>query len=109
MKAGGDTVDIESLRVFEEVVVTFENYNGNGKFIAFMSDFIESNLFCMDNLKVDYMPEVKKVNVFDAKLVTSTSLKFDFELEYPKYEVAISPMKLVASKIDSINPDVIKA
>ena len=104
-----DTVDIKSLRVFEEVVVTFENYSGNGKFIAFMSDFIESNLFCMDNLKVDYIPEVKKVNVFDAKLVTSTSLKFDFELEYPKYEVAISPVKLVPSKIDSIATDILKA
>ena len=104
-----DTVDVKSLRVFEEVVVTFENYNGNGKFITFMSDFVESNIFCMDNLKVDYISEVKKVNVFDAKLVTSNSLKFDFELEYPKYEVAISPVKLAISKIDSISTDIIKA
>lgn len=104
-----DTVDIKSLRVFEEAVVTFENYQGNGKFIAFMSDFVESNIFCMDNLKIDYMPEVKKVNAFDAKLLTSNSLKFDFELEYPKYEVAISTEKLVESNIDSLTNNIIKA
>ncbi len=103
-----DTVDIKTFRIYEEAIVTFENYEGKGKFIAFMSDFVESNIFCMDNLKVDYIPEVKKVNVFDAKLITSNSLKLDFELEYPKYDVVVSPVKLMESQID-LATDVIRA
>lgn len=104
-----DTVDVKSLRVYEEAEVTFENYKGAGKFIAFMSDFVESNMFTMDNLKIDYIPEVKKVTDFEARLITSTSLKFNFNSEYLKYEVAISPLKLEVSKIDSLATDIIKA
>ena len=79
-----DTIDITSKRTYEECFVSLENYDGNGKYITFMSDFVESNIFCMDNLKVDYIPEVKKVNVFDAKLVTSNSLKFAVKIIWEK-------------------------
>lgn len=90
-----DTVDVESMRVYEEWVVSLKNYKGNGKFIAFMSDFVESNIFCMDNLKIDYSPEIMKVNNFKTNIISSTSVKIDFELEYPKYEVVFAKEKLL--------------
>lgn len=95
-----DTVDVKSMRMYEECEVSLKNYTGKGKFIAFMSDFVESNIFCMDNLKVDYTPTVMKVNDFKVSLLTSTSMKFDFALEYPKYEVVAAKEKLLNANID---------
>ncbi|MBQ8721298.1 MAG: T9SS type A sorting domain-containing protein [Paludibacteraceae bacterium] len=103
-----DTVNVESMRTYEECVVSLKNYKGKGKFITFMSDFIESNIFCMDNLKVDYTPEVMKVNDFKVNIITSTSVKIDFELEYPKYEVVFAKEKLLSNDIDIVT-DVVRA
>ena len=89
-----DTIDITSKRTYEECFVSLENYDGNGKYITFMSDFVESNIFCMDNLKIDYIPEINKVSDFNISILSSSSVRLDFALEYPKYDIVASTVKL---------------
>lgn len=96
-----DTVDITSMRVFEQCFVSLEKYEGEGKFIAFLSDFAKSNLFVMDNLKVDYRPEVLKVNNFKMRLTSSTQVEFDFSFYYDKYEVILSEIELDATALST--------
>ena len=95
-----DTINVDKIRTFEEFTVSLENYKGNGKYIAFMSDFVESNRFIIDDLKVDYRPEVSKVR-FDVKLPSATSIKLDFNKAYDKYEVVVAKSELNLSNIDN--------
>ena len=73
-----DTVNITSMRVFEECFVSLEDYKGEGKFIAFVSDFPESNIFVMEDLLVDFRPEVLKVNNFQMQLPSATQVMRNF-------------------------------
>lgn len=89
-----DTVEVSSLNKFEEAVVSFANYQGEGKHIAFMSNFPdESNAFYIDNLFVDVLPTTKptKVGIFKIEIPTSDSIRFHFNVEYDKYEVLLAP------------------
>lgn len=89
-----DTVKISSLNKFEEVVVSFANYQGNGKHITFMSDFPEaSNVFYIDDLFVDALPLTKptKVGIFKMEIPTSDSIRFHFNVDYDNYEVLLAP------------------
>ena len=65
-----------------------------------MSDFVESNRFIIDDLKVDYRPEVSKVR-FDVKVPSATSIKLDFDKVYDKYEVIVAKSELNFSNIDN--------
>ena len=91
-----DTINITTIRDYVECVVSLESYKGEGKYIAFMSDFAESNIFLMDNLVVDYRKDLQKVT-FDLGMPSASSLKFDFKQNYEKYEVVVS-----SAKFDSI-------
>ena len=95
-----DTINVDKIRTYEEFTVSFENYEGNGKYIAFMSDFVESNRFLIDDLKVDYRPEVSKVR-FDVKVPSATSIKLDFDKVYDKYEVIVAKSELNFFNIDN--------
>ncbi|MBQ8721616.1 MAG: hypothetical protein IJY67_05665 [Paludibacteraceae bacterium] len=101
-----DTIDITSINDYVECVVSFENYKGEGKYITFMSDFAESNIFIMDNLSVTYRPEIVKV-LFDIDIPSATSLKFNFKQQYDKYEVVVSNKKIESSLLDS-STDVVR-
>ena len=94
-----DTVNITSMRVFEECFVSLENYKGEGKFIAFVSDFPESNIFVMEDLLVDFRPEVLKVNNFQMQLPSATQVVFNFPFSYEKYEVVLSETELTADEL----------
>lgn len=102
-----DTVDITSMRYFEECFVSLEKYQGEGKFIAFFSEFESSNIFVMDNLKVDYRPEVLKVNNFKMRLTSSIQVKFDFPFSYDKYEVVLAEKELTISELNAATPQVV--
>ena len=94
-----DTVNITSMRVFEKCFVSLEKYQGEGKFIAFASNFSESNIFVMDNLLVDFRPEVLKVNNFQMQLPSATQVLFNFPFSYEKYEVVLSKTELTADEL----------
>ena len=102
-----DTVRLTDVRFFEEEIVSFENYKGNGKFIAFMSDFAVNNAFDLDNLVVDYRPDVLKINQFAIGLPSANSIKLKFDLQYEQYEVVVSKTELDDSALSSAQ-DVIR-
>ena len=102
-----DTINITSMRVFEECFVSLEKYAGEGRFIAFISEFESSNIFVMDNLKVDYRPEVLKVNNFQMSLTSATQVKFDFPFSYDKYEVVLAEKVMTATELNAATPQVI--
>ncbi len=96
-----DTIMLPEVRFFEEAVVSFENYKGNGKFIAFMSDFAVNNAFDLDNLKVDYRQDILKINQFTIGVPSANSVKLGFDLQYPQYEVVVSKTELADSLLSS--------
>ena len=102
-----DTVNITSMRTFEECFVSLEKYAGEGKFIAFISEFESSNIFVMDNLKVDYRPEVLKVNNFQMSLLSATQVKFDFPFSYNQYEVVLAEKVMTVAELDAATPQVV--
>ena len=102
-----DTVAVTDLRLLQHHVVSLENYKGEGKFIAFMSDFLEDNLFRMDNLKVDYRSKVSVVD-FDIEIPSATSIKLDFHQKYDKYEVMITASRIDANREFVASPIVLK-
>lgn len=88
-----DTVRINTLNKFEEAVVSFADYQGDGKYITFMSNFAEeTNTFFIDDLYVDVIPTDKptKVGVFKMEILTSDSIRFHFDVKYDKYEVLLA-------------------
>ena len=83
--------------IYEEYVVTFENYTGNGKYIAFMSDFSKTNHFNIDNLIIEPRKDRPGTVQFDVMMPTASTMQFKFEQPYDSFEVAISS---VAYQID---------
>lgn len=53
--------------------VDLSGYNGNGRYVAFMSNFTEPNAFFLDNVTIELMPAVGNVMAKDIKVVTTTS------------------------------------
>ena len=95
-----DTITNTKFYEHKQHVVSLENYKGNGKYIAFMSDFHDKNLFVIENLSVDYRPEVMKVN-FDVNIPSATSLKLNFDKLYDQYEVMVTSEEINVNSIDN--------
>lgn len=105
-----DTVVLTKVNQFEEIIVALEKYEGSGKYIALMSNFNHENVFDLDNVVVDYCPEVQKVNDFKIGLPTSNSIKLDFALDYETYEVVVSknelPKEIISTTTDVIRKEI---
>lgn len=56
-----DTMTLWKYATYEEHTTTFANYMGEGKSIAFMSNFDKPNQFYIENMTIDYAPKVAKV------------------------------------------------
>ncbi len=105
-----DTVEITSVKEFEEVFVSFENYTGTGKYITFMSYFKDDkNAFVIDDLKIDYIPVIPKAEI-EVALPESDALEVRFKSLYDKlqtnstslkYEVVVANAALNTESIDS--------
>ncbi len=104
-----DTVEITSVQEFEEVFVSFENYQDTGKYITFMSNFKDGkNAFVIDDLKIDYIPTISKAKISVAiPEADAIEVSFD-ELEVKKnlnsqlkYELIVSNAALNTDAIDS--------
>ena len=56
-----DTVSVWGNQTFQENIVDLSSYNGNGAYVAFVSDFDRDNLFYLDNLTIEYRKAINKV------------------------------------------------
>ena len=81
----------------EEYVVTFENYTGNGRYIAFMSEFEKTNHFNIDNLIIEPRIDRPGTVQFDVMMPTASTMQFKFEQPYDSFEVAVTT---IAYQID---------
>lgn len=96
-----DTIEIQSVNVLEEPFVYFKNYTGKGKNIAFLSRFDVENCFNIDDLRLDYVSSVAKVNDFKIGIPSSTSISIDVDADYANYEVVVSPAKVADSLLST--------
>ncbi len=92
-----DTIVTKYFQNKEERFVSFENYTGSGRYIAFLSKFSYRNCFVFDNLTVGYRPTFMKVNEYSMLLPTATSVQFNFDAPYANYEVVFSKTALADS------------
>lgn len=51
-----DTVKVTAFNRFEKFTVYLSGYNGDGRYIAFLSQFRDVNMFVVDDLKIEKMP-----------------------------------------------------
>ncbi|MBR1630669.1 MAG: hypothetical protein IJ680_02315, partial [Paludibacteraceae bacterium] len=88
-----DTVEINAIESrYEEFTVLMNRYTGNGKYIAFVSDFNDAdNLFYMDNLSITKAPAVVKPKIKGFRNTTTNSFGISAQLYgAPKVNVIVS-------------------
>ncbi|MBR5190275.1 MAG: T9SS type A sorting domain-containing protein [Paludibacteraceae bacterium] len=93
-----DTVVVSSYRVFEEFIVRLDSYKGEGKHIAFMSDFDVPNKFIMDDLRIEAIPTTDKAQI-KATLPAASTIKVNFVDQSEKYEVVVLKEKVTKTDV----------
>lgn len=56
-----DTVSVWGTSTFQECIVDLAPYQGEGKYVAFASNFDKQNTFYIDNVRIEQKPAVNKV------------------------------------------------
>ena len=56
-----DTVSVWGTSEFVENIVDLSSYQGDGAYVAFVSNFDKKNLFYIDDVTIEYKPQVQKV------------------------------------------------
>ena len=85
-----DTVTVSQPELFEEFIVSFSNYTGTGKYVAFVSAFNEQNIFYMDNVAFEYIPtcpKIQQIKVLPA--ITSAEITVDTKGS-PMWDIVIT-------------------
>ena len=104
-----DTVEVANICDYYECFVSLENYEGAGKFIAFMSDFEGSNLFFIDDLDIHIEKNIEVPN-FTVQVKKAASLELNFQNNYSQYEVVVSDKQLpeaqLATAIDVVRQEI---
>lgn len=93
-----DTVVVSSYRLFEEFIVRLDSYKGEGKHIAFMSDFDVPNKFIMDDLRIEEIPQTDKAQI-NVTLPAASTLKVNFVDQSEKYEVVVLKEKITKTDV----------
>ena len=102
-----DTVQVSSYRMFEEFVVRLDSYKGEGKHIAFMSDFDVPNKFIMDDLRIEVIPATDKAQI-KATLPAASTAKVNFVDQSEKYEIVVLTEKLAKTDVLDTLQNVVK-
>ena len=87
-----DTVGIWGYATFEEKIVSLANYQGEGVYVAFASDFDKQNLFYIDNLTVERRPAVNKVTKITVN-PRDTFAVISWEGNAPSYNIIIADVE----------------
>lgn len=71
-----DTVYVTTSQAFDRFTINFDQYKGEGKYIAFASNFMEKdNIFYMDDLTITEAPALKAIT--DVKSINVRGARFD--------------------------------
>ncbi len=68
-----DTITIETKDSIEEYIVSLEKYTGNGKFVAFISNFDKPNQFYIDEVTIEKRPAMAKPDYHSFHFVPATT------------------------------------
>ena len=93
-----DTVMVWGNQTFQENIVDLSSYTGNGAFIGFVSDFDRQNLFYIDDVTIEYRPEVSKVTKISVN-PRDTFATISWEGNASSYNVLITN-----AEVDPSNP-----
>ena len=93
-----DTVMVWGNQTFQENIVDLSSYQGNGAYIGFLSNFDRKNLFYIDDVTIEYRPEVSKVTQISVN-PRDTFATISWEGNALSYNVLITN-----AEIDPTNP-----
>lgn len=93
-----DTVTVWGNKTFQENFVDLSSYKGTGMYVAFVSDFDRQNLFYIDDVTIDYRPEVNKVTKISVN-PRDTFATISWEGNADSYNVLITN-----AEVDPANP-----
>ena len=93
-----DTVMVWGNQSFVENIVDLAPYQGNGTYVAFMSDFDLPNHFFIDDVTIEYRPQVNKVTKIDINPRDTYAL-ISWEGNAPSYNVLVT-----TAEVDPANP-----
>lgn len=94
-----DTVSVWGNRTFQEFIVDLSSYEGNGSYLAFVSDFDRDNLFYLDNMTVEYRKAVNKVTKISVN-PRDTYATISWEGNASSYNVLVT-----SAEINPANPN----
>ena len=98
-----DTVSVWGTKTFQENLVSFENYKGDGTYVAFLSNFEKQNLFYIDNMTIERRQEINKVTkIYVNPRDTFAMISWEGN-PTAKYNVLIADVDKDADKIAAAN------
>ena len=93
-----DTVSVWGSATFVESIVDLASYQGQGVYVAFMSDFDLPNHFYIDDVTVEYRPQVNKVTKISVN-PRDTFATISWEGNASSYNVLVTN-----AEVDPANP-----
>ena len=93
-----DTVMVWGNQSFVENIVDLGSYQGNGSYVAFMSDFDRPNHFFIDDVTIEYRPQVVKVTKISVN-PRDTYATISWEGNASSYNVLVTN-----AEVDPANP-----
>ncbi len=88
-----DTIQPSNFKLSDKFIVRFDQYEGEGKYVVFVSAFDKQNLMYLDNVSFDYLPvspEIDEINVNPG--ITSAQVTID-PLGAASWELAITTVE----------------
>ena len=93
-----DTVMVWGNQTFVENIVDLSSYTGTGAYVGFVSNFDRQNLFYIDDVTIEYRPDVRKVTTISVN-PRDTFATITWEGNAPSYNVLITN-----AEVDPSNP-----
>ena len=95
------TVELTQCRAFEQFIIPLEEYTGTGKYVAFVSDFDEENVFYMDNLTIERLPDCRDAYDIELSLESATAMSVNWKSSgAEKGDVIVSATEIDTAAID---------
>lgn len=98
-----DTVRVWGTSTFKENIVSLENYEGNGIYVAFASAFDKQNVFYIDDMTIERRPQVNKVTEVSVNPRDTFATITWKTTGAAKYKVLVADVDLEPSKIKPEN------
>lgn len=101
-----DTVYIKGAQLFDRFTVYFDNYVGEGKYIAFASNFVDKdNIFFMDDLEIKAIEGLKMPTNVSISNVTSKSISVNANMNGASASKVYLTKHVISAKTGQVQLD----